>query len=64
MNQTKNEYDVDLCAWSEQQAQLLQNKEFDKLDIVNVIEEILDLSKSEYNKLESHLTIQMIHMLK
>lgn len=64
MIQTNQEYDTDLSAWSEYQAELLKNKEFDKLDIINIIEEILDLSKSEYDKLESHLTIQMIHMLK
>jgi len=64
MIETNTEYDTDLYLWSEHQAQLLRNREFDKLDIINMIEEILDLSKSEYDKLESHLTIQMIHMLK
>lgn len=64
MIETNTEYDIDLHLWSEHQAQLLRNREFDKLDIINMIEEIESLGRSEERTLESHLTIQMIHMLK
>lgn len=64
MIQSNQEYDTDFCAWSEHQAELLRNKEFDKLDILNLIEEIADLGKSEKRALESQLNILLMHMLK
>ena len=64
MNDQNSEHDDDLYLWSKNQANILRSKEFDKLDIINLIEEIEDLGKSEKRALLSHLTIKLMHMLK
>jgi hypothetical protein len=64
MIQTNQEYDTDFYGWSEHQAELLKNKEFDKLDILNLIEEIETLGRSEKRTLKSYLIILLIHLLK
>lgn len=59
-----SEYETDLVGWSIHQAEFLRRKEFLKLDIENIITELEDLNISEIDKLESHLTNCLIHMLK
>ena len=57
-------YDSDLQLWIEQTIQQLQNHEFDSLDIEHLIEELVDLGKSEKNTLRSNLKILLAHLLK
>ncbi len=57
-------YDSDLQLWIEQTIQQLQNREFTSLDIENLIEELVDLGKSEKNTLRSNLKILLAHLLK
>jgi hypothetical protein len=57
-------YDEDYCLWLETTAQLLESGDFSKLDIVNLIEEIQDMSKREKKSLESNLEILLMHLLK
>ena len=57
-------YETDFCAWLKLQSKLLKQKEYEKLDIENLIEEIEDLGKSERRMLESHLENLLMHMLK
>ena len=57
-------YDNDLYAWSQEQAQLLRAGRFSEVDALNVAEEILDVGRNEYDKLESALTVLVTHMLK
>jgi hypothetical protein len=57
-------YDRDLQDWIAQTIQHLQNREFDRLDIEHLIEELVDLGKSEKNALKSNLTILLAHLLK
>ena len=59
-----DQYTDDFCAWADNQAKILMNKEYDKLDIENLTEEVASLGNSEKNKLESHLAILIMHMLK
>lgn len=59
-----NLYEQDCCAWVEVQIELLKKGYFDKLDIENIIEELVSVGNSERNKLVSHLVILMLHMLK
>ena len=41
-------YDTDVYAWSQEQAALLDGKQWDALDITNLIEEILSVGASQY----------------
>ena len=60
----KNMYETDYFGWVYEQANLLKNKEYGKLDMDHLIEEIESLGNSPRNKLESHLTILLMHLLK
>lgn len=57
-------YEEDFHAWLESQIQLIKNKEFDKLDTENLIEEMEDLGDSYKEAIESHLVILLAHLLK
>ena len=50
---TNQLYDQDLQLWIEQTISQLKNREFDSLDIEHLIEELIDLGKSEKNALKS-----------
>jgi hypothetical protein len=57
-------YDADVYAWAQEQARLLRAGQFTEVDAENVAEEILDVGRNEYDKLESALRILLMHMLK
>lgn len=57
-------YEKDFHQWSQDQASLIKNKSFYKLDIENLVEEIESLSASDKHALESHLAILTAHLLK
>ncbi len=57
-------YENDYEKWIEKQKQFLLNKDIDKLDIENLIEELEDMGESQYNSLTSHLEILLAHLLK
>lgn len=57
-------YEKDFCEWSFSQANHLRNKEMEKLDIENLIEEIESLGRSDKRALRSHLANLLMHMLK
>jgi len=58
------EYEKDFSKWAKNQAKFLRNREFTKLDMGNLVEEIEDLSKRERDKLASHLENLLMHKLK
>lgn len=57
-------YEQDFQIWLEKTIHQLQNRDFDSLDIENLIEELTDLGKSEKRTLESNLMILLAHLLK
>ena len=57
-------YDTDFNAWALGEAQKLKLKQFDRIDLKNLIEEIEDMSKSQRRGLESRLVVLIMHMLK
>lgn len=57
-------YETDFSKWVKHQAKFLKKKEFEKLDIDNLIEEIESLGRSEKRTLQSYLEILLMHMLK
>lgn len=61
---TNQLYDQDLQLWIEETISQLKHREFDSLDIQHLIEELVDLGKSEKNALKSNLKILLAHLLK
>ncbi|WP_422139218.1 DUF29 domain-containing protein [Endozoicomonas sp. ALC020] len=59
-----NLYETDFYQWVQKQKQLLINRQFDQLDLENLIEEVGDMGKSEPRSIESHLTTLLLHLLK
>ena len=57
-------YDRDFYAWTKQQAELLRDHRFDDLDLVNLIEEIASVGRSDKREIESRLTVLIAHLLK
>lgn len=64
MSIEKQVYDTDFSKWATCQAVFLKRKEFEKLDIENLIEEIESLGRSEKRTLASYLENLLIHLLK
>lgn len=60
----KQLYNIDFNQWIEQTINQLQKHEFEFLDIDHLIEELIDLGKSEKRTLESNLMILLVHLLK
>lgn len=48
---------LDIISWSSEQAAYLRTKQFDKLDIENLAEEIEDMGKSEQREFESRMAV-------
>ena len=57
-------YDRDYHLWLEETAQLLKTKNFNQLDLENLIEEIETLGRSERNKIISSLRLIYQNLLK
>ena len=54
----------DFYAWTQQQADLLRSRQFNKIDIEHLIEEVESMGNSELRELESRLTVLLMHLLK
>ena len=61
---TSSLYETDFYAWTQEQAQLLRNHQFDAIDLKNLIEEVESLGKQERRELENRLSILIGHLLK
>ena len=57
-------YDQDFYGWTVEQVALLQNKQFDQIDLEHIIEEIDSMGKAERNQLRNRLTVLLMHLLK
>jgi len=57
-------YERDFYAWTLEQCQLLKVGDFERLDIVNLVEEIESLGKQQRRELEHRLGILVGHLLK
>ena len=61
---TKSLYECDFLRWTEETARQLKVKDFDSLDLENLIEEIEALGRSEKKELKSRLLVLLEHLLK
>jgi hypothetical protein len=57
-------YDRDYLLWTEDIVNKLRAKDFDRLDLENLIEEIEDLGRSEKKQLKNRLATLLEHLLK
>ncbi len=57
-------YEKDFCHWAEKTANILRSQDWDGLDLEHLIEEVLDLSKSQQRSLQSALRLILSHLLK
>ncbi len=61
---SKKLYDTDYHLWVMETVKHLENKDFDAIDLENLIEEVSDLSRRDKRKLESLLRRLFEHLLK
>lgn len=59
-----NLYDTDFYAWTQEQANFIKNKEFSKLDVENLFEEVESMGRHEKRELRSRLIQLLMHLLK
>jgi len=57
-------YEQDYLLWTEETVDRLRSKKFDSLDLENLIEEVLDLGRSQKRELKSRLGELLEHLLK
>lgn len=63
-NPSRDLYDIDFHAWTQEQVKLLRDKKWNYLDSENLIEEIESLGRQEQQELENRLSILLGHLLK
>jgi len=51
-------------SWALQQCAFLEGRQFDRLDVAHLIDEVGDVGRREYDKLESALEVLLMHILK
>jgi hypothetical protein len=61
---TKSLYESDYSLWVQETVKQLQNRDFDALDLENLVEEVLDLSRRDKQKVKSLLKRLFEHLLK
>ena len=57
-------YDDDVILWAEEQARALRERDFSKLDIEHLADEIEDVGKSEKRELANRMAVLLAHLLK
>ncbi len=57
-------YEQDFYAWLLESAQLLREKNFSQLDIVNIAEELEGMARSDKRQLINRLAVLLAHLLK
>jgi hypothetical protein len=57
-------YTQDFYTWTKEQAQLLRARKFDQIDLDQIVEEIEDMGRSQYDQLESQFDLLIMHLLK
>lgn len=63
-NPAPSSYDEDFVAWTQHQAIVLREGKRDKMDLLNLAEEIESLGNSVRRELSSRLRVLVVHLLK
>lgn len=64
MQNTSNLYDTDFFAWTQEQARLIKERAFSKLDITHLFEEVEDMGNTYVDELASRFELLLMHLLK
>jgi len=57
-------YERDFCLWVEEQARLLRQGVLERIDVLNLVEEIEDLGIGAKKAVKSNLVVVLLHLLK
>jgi len=57
-------YSTDFYAWTQEQVDLLRQNKLDRIDVINLIEEIESLGKQQKQELKNRLGVLIGHLLK
>ena len=57
-------YDTDFYSWTQEQSQILSSRDWSRLDLEHLIEEVESLGKQQRQELRSRLSIVLGHLLK
>ncbi len=60
----QNTYEADFYAWAKTQSTLLKQRDFSKIDLKHIIEEIDSLGRSERSALKNQMIRLLMHLLK
>jgi Domain of unknown function DUF29 len=63
-HKAKNLYDEDFYVWTEAQAELMRKRQFEALDLDNLIEEIEALGRAEKSSVLNNTSVIIEHLLK
>lgn len=61
---TQSLYNTDFYAWTQEQAALLRNQQWSRVDLPNLIEEIESLGNQQRQELRNRLSVLIGHLLK
>jgi Domain of unknown function DUF29 len=61
---TQTLYETDFVAWADRMATLLEQRQFEDLDLINLVDEVQNLSRRERQALYSNLKVLLMHLLK
>lgn len=61
---SRNLYDADFYAWTQEQAILLRNQQWSQIDLLNLIEQVESLGKQQRQELRNRSSILIGHLLK
>jgi len=56
-NREPDLYHADFFVWTQEQARLLRERRFDEVDLVNLVDEVESVGKSERAEIESRLDV-------
>jgi hypothetical protein len=60
----KTDYDTDFLVWLQNQAELLRAKQFERLDLEHLIEELESMRSKERHEFKNRIVQLMMHLLK
>lgn len=58
------DYDTDFLVWNSTQIELLRSKQFDRLDLENIIEELESMARKERRGFQHRIEKLVMHLLK
>jgi hypothetical protein len=59
-----NLYETDFYGWTQEQAMLLRNQQWNQIDLPNLIEEVESLGQQQRQELRNRLSVLLGHLLK